>query len=216
LRNYFISHFERKTHIVKPFFTYNCSAEMAIFKKKIDKILPVSPKSALKIKVYSLSNLFLIKTRSEMIDFTKRYCIGAGVGALAFFPCEKLSQFLNRHNPKKPLDFSLVDRDVKIHCFCIGVLTAPLCEEVVYRGVIQGVVLQKLSGKVFRPIFAKYARILAVSLLFAYPHHNKEYAFFLGLELGMLKESRLKLAGCIGAHMANNCLSLKPLFIKEA
>ncbi len=31
----------------------------------------------------------------------------------------------------------------------------------------------------------------------------------------MIKESKLKLAGSIGAHMANNCLAQRSLFIME-
>ncbi len=148
-----------------------------------------------------------------MQDIAKRFCFGLGLGALGYFPLEKLSQLIICKKPKESLDISRVDRDVKIQCLCLGILFAPIYEEILYRGLLQGVILQKASQRIFAPLFAKSAQIIISSFLFAFPHQNQEYAFLLGLQLGMIKESQLKIAGSIGAHMANNCQALKPLFL---
>lgn len=150
-----------------------------------------------------------------MMDSAKRFCLGVGIGIVGYLPFEKLSQLMNSQKCKRPLDYSLVDQDEKIQCLYLGILIGPIAEEILYRGVLQGSIPRKISQKCFPASMAIVAQIIAVSILFASQHHNKEYAFLLGLELGMIKESKLRLVGSIGAHMANNCLSLKPVFEKE-
>lgn len=159
--------------------------------------------------------IFNVFQAEDMIDGAKRFCLGAGIGTVCYLPFEKIAQLINSQNSKRPLDYSLVDLDVKIQCLYLGILVAPITEEILYRGILQGSIFRKISKKCTTSSLAKIAQILAVSILFASQHHNKEYVFLLGLELGVIKESKLRLVGSIGAHMANNCLSLKPLFEKE-
>lgn len=143
-----------------------------------------------------------------MIDGAKRFCLGACIGTICYVPFDRLSQLIVNREDTKKLDFSLVDQDVKIQCLYEGILKRPISEEIRYRGILQGTVLPKISQKFMVAPMSKSARVVAVSALFASVHYNKEYALMLGLELGLIKESKLRFLGCVGAHMANNCVGL--------
>lgn len=146
-------------------------------------------------------------------DVAKRFSLGVAVGTLGHFPLEKFSQWKTGKKTNESIDISQLDRDVKIQCLSLGILLAPIYEEILYRGLIQGVILQKAALRILAPPFSKLAQVILSSLLFAYPHPNQESAFLLGLQLGMIKESKLKIVGSIGAHMANNFQALRPLFL---
>lgn len=144
-------------------------------------------------------------------------------------PLLEIVQQINRNTP---LNQQTSIRALKTQCFQRGVIEAPINEEIFFRGIVQGLLLYRIPAIIFQEIainksrvcksvFAPWARTIAVAGLFASAHQDNEpstisqaktaHAFFLGLELGLIKESRLKLAGAIGAHMANNCISLKHL-----
>jgi hypothetical protein len=148
-----------------------------------------------------------------MQDAAKRFCLGIGIGTLAHVPLEKFSQWRARKKLNESIDISQIDRDVKIQCLCLGILLAPIYEEILYRGLLQGVILQKVSQRIFAPQFSKLAQVILSSILFAYPHPNQECAFLLGLQFGIIKESKLRIAGSIGAHMGNNFQALRPFFL---
>lgn len=118
---------------------------------------------------------------------------------------------------------------LKILCFQQTVIIGPISEEIFCRGILQGVLLHKIPHSMIypnnrggiNPLFTWWPRTVAVAAIFAYVHQSEEstlssrtktvHAFVLGVGLGCIKESRLKLAGAIGAHMVNNFISLIPL-----
>ncbi len=109
-----------------------------------------------------------------------------------------------------------------------AVIIGGIGEELVFRGVIQDLLLKKLLGKVIEKVSpgnaawtngktAKISRIVIASVLFGALHlvtPTKEIplaialqafnALFLGAILGAVKESRLGLIGSIGCHMMHN------------
>lgn len=177
----------------------------------------------------------------KMRDLVKRFFLGFVAGIVGFIPYNLCTngavKFCYGQNADLPFSSSLLNtpsRDVKIQCFRLGMVEAPIKEEILFRGIIQGLFLHRIPNAVlqrfcpnkswiFNAPFACGMRVIAVSSLFASMHGKREispqartkkvYTFFLGLGLGVIKESRLKLIGAIGAHMANNCISLKPLLI---
>lgn len=104
---------------------------------------------------------------------------------------------------------------------------APIVEEFLHRYCIQEILLTRIpkmnmSGKetILDSKIAKVARIFLTSAYFAFTHlSNAEIlpdsyvttqiieVFLGGICLGVLKESRVGLLGCIIAHMANNILA---------
>jgi membrane protease YdiL (CAAX protease family) len=184
-------------------------------------------------------------------DFIGRFALGSVLGTVGFIPCYWISdvavRILHRQDPSSiyssaPLSAivqqinrdSTIDQQVTVHslkieCFLQGVVTSPVKEEIVFRGVLQGLLLDKLPATLFKDKnrivntrLSCLMRTVIISKLFADAHQNNNqssisqirtfHAFFLGLGLGLIKESRLKLAGAIGAHMANNFISLIPIF----
>jgi len=141
-------------------------------------------------------------------------------------------EIVEQINRNIPLHQQTSVRAQKTQCFQRGVIEAPKNEEIFFRGIVQGVLLYRIpttvfrvvgsdKSRVFKTMFARSLRTVVVAGLFAGAHQDDDpsaisrtkiiHAFFLGLELGFIKESRLKLAGAVGAHMANNCISLKNL-----
>ncbi|HSX13857.1 MAG TPA: CPBP family intramembrane glutamic endopeptidase [Chlamydiales bacterium] len=118
------------------------------------------------------------------MNIAKRFGFGACLGVVGYFPNEFVSCLMQREVSKKSIDYSSIDLDVKIECVCRGVLLAPVYEEAIYRGFLQGVILQKVCQKCFSSILACGMQVLSVSCLFASLHWHKEYALLLGLNLG--------------------------------
>lgn len=110
-------------------------------------------------------------------------------------------------------------------------ILAPVLEELCFRGVIQGVLLQDLpkgivktiapgKEKILNSTLAKTIRIALAASLFAFAHLSNEGRFpdsyvkaqvvgslVSGVIYGILQESRLGLLSAIGAHFVNNCIA---------
>jgi hypothetical protein len=110
----------------------------------------------------------------------------------------------------------------------------PIVEEIVFRGLIQDVLLTRIPKYVIRKIapgkeialdtkIAKVARITLTAALFsathlansgflADSHVSKQLvaAIVAGIGLGILKESNAGLLGAIGGHIANNIIAIAP------
>ena len=114
----------------------------------------------------------------------------------------------------------------------ISIIGAGIGEELVFRGVVQDLILTKLLGKAIKTISpenaswidtktAKIFRIVITSALFAGAHlitgtdeipsgikFQAFSALVTGFILGAVKESRLGLMGSIGCHMMHNAAAM--------
>lgn len=110
-----------------------------------------------------------------------------------------------------------------------------ISEELIFRGLIQDVLLKRIPSWVLKKIhyshenildtkIAKAARIIFTSALFAASHlfnqgiFTDSYVqaqvvgtFALGIIFGAIKESSLGLVGSTGAHFMNNLIAISPL-----
>jgi hypothetical protein len=106
-----------------------------------------------------------------------------------------------------------------------AVIGAPIGEELVFRSIIQDKLGKKFMGRFFcsasRGSIA--ARVLFTSILFsgahaignlapAYQELQVRDAFITSIALGLIKESRLGLAGAIGSHATANALAVYALW----
>lgn len=167
------------------------------------------------------------------LRFEKLQSQGFSVSDRSSSPLLEIVQQINRN---APLNEHTSVRALKAQSFQRGVIVAPINEELSFRWIVQELLLYTIPVKifqvvcpgkswVFKSLFACCTRIVVVSVLFANAHQGRDQselsrtrtirAFFLGLGLGFIKESRLNLAGSIGAHMVNNCISLKPILISN-
>jgi hypothetical protein len=125
--------------------------------------------------------------------------------------------------------FALKASQVKL----IGV-GIPIAEEILFRGLIQDVLLTRVPKYVIRKIapgketaldtrIAKAARITLTAALFSAAHlANSGFfadsyvsmqlvsTFVGGIGLGILKESKVGLLGAMGGHIANNMIAIAP------
>nr|QIQ10899.1 hypothetical protein OJOKFFHK_00042 [uncultured bacterium] len=110
----------------------------------------------------------------------------------------------------------------------------PLFEEVVFRGLIQDVLLKRIPKYIVSKVapgketaldsnIAKVARITLTAAAFSachlvnfgimpdsYVRAQLIASFVMGIGFGALKESKAGLLGAIGAHMANNVMAISP------
>lgn len=124
---------------------------------------------------------------------------------------------------------------IKIMTGSLIVANAAIVEELLFRGLLQDLLLTKLPRMIIKKVApgkegvidstrAKAARILLTSAAFCAIHlSNKgvlseDYlklqliaAFVSGIGLGILKETRAGLLGSIAAHAVNNTLSIMPV-----
>jgi hypothetical protein len=115
------------------------------------------------------------------------------------------------------------------------VLLTGIAEEILFRGLVQDVLLTRIpkliinkmapgKEKVLDTTIAKAARILLTSAGFSAVHLQNQAvypgeemkaqlitSFISGIGFGILKESKVGLAGTIGAHMAGNIFFLSPI-----
>lgn len=113
------------------------------------------------------------------------------------------------------------------------IVAAPIQEEILFRGIIQDLLLKRLVKKAVVKIAPQHAskvdskiytaiRILLTSAAFSYIHtYNKDIvvqsyvdlqviaSIFQGISFGILKE-RMGLAASMGAHMMNNLVAMLP------
>ena len=100
-----------------------------------------------------------------------------------------------------------------------GILS-PILEEILFRGLLQNIILKKPLKLVDAKI-TKCFRIGCASALFAVAHLGNRgsypdnyikrqviVALFMGSFLGMIKESKLGLSGAIGAHIGFNIFGI--------
>lgn len=119
--------------------------------------------------------------------------------------------------------------------FSVAVIKAPIKEELIFRGLIQHMLLKKLPEMTCRYAFPKYVhlinskaakltRIVATALAFSAMHLNNssvvsdEYlkaqvlsTFLTGLAMGWMKESDLGIASTIGMHIYHNFFAYQDL-----
>jgi hypothetical protein len=105
-------------------------------------------------------------------------------------------------------------------------IALPAIEEILFRGLIQDVLLNRIPKKILKRLapqktwildsrVTQIARIVLVSALFAALHlmnkgisnHRLVLHFTQGLAWGTIKESKLGLTGAIAAHMTNNAVA---------
>jgi len=119
-----------------------------------------------------------------------------------------------------------------------AVLIGGIGEELVFRGVVQDLLLTKLLGKAIKKISpsnaswvdtktAKIFRIAITSALFAGGHlitlteevplgikFQAFHALAIGFIFGAIKESHLGLMGSIGCHMMNNAIGSRQIYLQ--
>lgn len=125
--------------------------------------------------------------------------------------------------------------DLKKSIFKVAVLQAAVYEELIFRGLIQDILLKRIPQLIIKKLApgkeklldtktAQAFRITISATAFSAIHlinllvFPKEYVipqvvitFVLGIFLGVIKESRLGLAGTIGAHALNNTMAITPI-----
>ena len=123
---------------------------------------------------------------------------------------------------------------IKITSIGIVGIASPIAEEILFRWLLQDVILKKTPLFVLKKMtpgkeklvdakITKCFRIGFVSTLFSAAHLLNQGIFpdsyvrqqiistlFLGSICGILKESKLGLSGAIGAHIANNIVAIAP------
>lgn len=147
----------------------------------------------------------------------------------------KLQEMVNQINSNLSFGIKLTVFDIKaVQVGTIGI-GAPIYEEVIFRGLIQDVLLTKIPKYIVKKILpgqetaldtkiAKAARITLTAALFSASHLTNAGTFgdsyvqmqlvstFVGgIGLGILKESKAGLLGAIGAHMTNNMIAISPV-----
>lgn len=185
------------------------------------------------------------RTSKKTPNFLKRFCVGIGVG---FLPIElpfKFSAIIIAQRfgiisnlkckgfiPSLKVDDKVPSFETKIGEIISVMSSGPICEELLFRGVIQDILLKRIAKKILMNVapekawvldtrVATAARIVFASALFSTAHlindgqlaheyvvHQAIGAFFGSLLLGAIKESGLGLAGAIGAHIGHNAFAL--------
>ena len=137
----------------------------------------------------------------------------------------------------RDLNLPITPSQIKItNLVALGVIPA-VGEELLFRGLIQDVLLKRLPAWMLKKIspgqekmidtkIAKIGRIILTSALFsawhlqnrgilpdAYVKSQLVGTFTLGILLGMIKESNLGLLGSMGAHFANNTIAISPILL---
>lgn len=185
---------------------------------------------------------FLIRTPSlDTTDPSEQFIKGAAVGPITMLEYETLRygaaflglipndkcflwkefyQIMSKYRPLSEKDaFNAILSDF--------IFMGPIKEELIFRGLIQDLLLKRLLGKAIQAVsprnaswvdsrVAKIFRIIITAALFGAAHLGTQgqaafkfqafYAFAGGCILGAIKESRLGLIGSIGCHMMNNAL----------
>lgn len=146
-------------------------------------------------------------------------------------PMEEYAKQWNRTFRNSP-ELQLTVFGLKASLFAFVVLAAPLCEEVIFRGLIQDVLLKRIPKYFVKKIapgketsldsnISKVVRITLTAALFSAAHlSNSKIAadsyvsmnliatFVLGIGCGVLKETKAGLLGAVGAHMNNNIFAI--------
>lgn len=149
-------------------------------------------------------------------------------------PTQEYVHHINHEYPHWGLTVEMVKT---IQIVSVGIVV-PISEEILFRGILQDLLLDKLvkrtvkayatdKAKLLDTTAAKTARIGLTALLFsAYHLQNRgilsdDYVklqvlstFFMGLGFGVLKESKAGLTGAIAAHICNNMLALSPSLMR--
>jgi len=143
-----------------------------------------------------------------------------------------------RDNMQKGTGFVMSQLDAWKIMAPTAVIAGGIGEELVFRGVVQDVLLTKLLGKAIKKVSpnnaswvdtktAKVFRIAITSALFAAGHlitntdeiplgikYQAFNALAMGFILGAIKESRLGLIGSIGCHMMHNAISSGQIYLQ--
>ncbi len=159
------------------------------------------------------------------------------VEALLDAPCylEEYTKQYNSHYSEWTPELHISPLTVKVQAVAVMGLDAPISEEILFRGLIQDLLLTRVPKYIIAKIapgketaldtrMAMAARIILTSALFSAAHlQNKGIlsdsyvatqlvtTFVVGIGFGALKESKAGLLGSIGAHMAHNMLATAPI-----
>lgn len=146
-----------------------------------------------------------------------------------------VEEYTKQYNSNVPFYMHQTPLSMKvINSANVGVI-APLLEEVLFRGLMQDVLLTRIPKFIVKKIapgretaldssVAKAARITLTAAAFSAFHLQNQglfadsyvtmqlvAAFAMGIGFGMLKESKAGLLGSVGAHMANNFAAIAPM-----
>ena len=147
---------------------------------------------------------------------------------------EEYTKQYNSHFPSYMSHMHQTPLSMKvINATTMGVI-APLSEEILFRGLMQDVLLTRIPKYIVKKIapgretvldssIAQAARIALTAAAFSAFHLQNQgvfsdsyvsmqlvATFAMGIGFGILKDSKAGLLGSIGAHMANNFVALAP------
>lgn len=152
--------------------------------------------------------------------------------ALMDAPC--FFEEYSRQNNSQEVWVHMTPARMKTVLALYGAVAIPAAEEFIFRDFIQCGLLPFATKPVIKKILPNassqvhyrvdvLARLIITSLLFAAVHLTNLaltsdnfvkmqiiYTFVLGMVLGLLRESSPGITGAIGAHMANNAVSIYP------
>lgn len=145
-----------------------------------------------------------------------------------------LQEFVTQFNRVVLPEFQTTVFAEKVKTAWAGGFTIPITEELIFRGLVQDVLLTRLPKYIIKKIApgqeslldsttAKIIRVALTSALFSSAHivnigvlpgsyvsMQLVATFVMGIYLGALKESKAGLLGSIGAHISNNIMALIP------